>query len=342
MSNNEPPANGRIDQALNFQKYKSSDTTDLNTPYDYESIMHYSPFSFSKNKSLPTITTNILKFDGIIGQRQDFSSSDIKRLNQMYNCTRSLTLLDQCNFESADICGLVQERRDDADWVHKKSNSEDHDHSLRGKCEGGGYFMFFNTSVGKAGKTAILKSRILHPRRMQQCLQFFFKMTGSPKDKLVIWAQKDDGSGTVRTLVKLQTLRGKSGGSKTSSGGILIDDITLTETLCPNAVWHVDNISQLLDTAALNYTLKSPRFYSPEGYAYHLILSPRVLVDEESEKYMGIFFHLTSGEHDGALEWPAINRQATITVLDQDADVMKRMSIEKSFTTLETHVVKGT
>uniref|UniRef100_A0ACB8GF68 Uncharacterized protein n=1 Tax=Sphaerodactylus townsendi TaxID=933632 RepID=A0ACB8GF68_9SAUR len=274
-----------LGKTINYQKYTvraRSHGTDLNTPYDYESIMHYGRISFSKNKSLPTITANVHKFDGIMGQRLDFSSSDIKRINQMYNCS-------------------------------------------------GGYFMFFNTRFGKAGKTAILKSRILRPRRMQQCLQFFFKMTGSPKDKLVIWAQKDDGSGTVRSLVKLQTLQGKSGGSKTSSGGILIDDITLTETLCPNAVWHVDNISQLLDTAALNYTLKSPRFYSPEGYAYRLTLSPRVLVGKKSKKYIEISFHLTSGEHDGALEWPAINRQATITVLDQDTDVMKRMSIEKSF-----------
>nr|XP_056712819.1 meprin A subunit alpha-like [Euleptes europaea] len=354
------------DQKFNFEKYSYDLLNDLNTPYDYESIMHYGPFSFSKNASLPTITANILEFNGIIGQRLDFSSTDLKRLNRMYNCTSPLTLLDQCDFESADICGLVQDTIENTNWVHEKSNFKDHNHSFNGKCKDGGYFMFLNTSFGKAGGIAVLKSRILHPRRTQQCLQFFFKMTGSPEDKLVIWVMKDDGSGTVRSPFKVQTLQGESdknwkiahvplkvqekfrylfqgrnGVSNHSSGGILIDDITLSETRCPNAVWHVDNVSHLLGTAALGYSMTSPRFYSPEGYGYCVSLIPRALGGSDSENYIGISLHLTSGENDGVLEWPALNRQATITVLDQDADVKKRLSIERSFTTDETQVMKG-
>ncbi|XP_015271066.1 PREDICTED: meprin A subunit alpha-like [Gekko japonicus] len=352
------------DQAFNFQKYSNDHLTDFNTPYDYESIMHYGPFSFSKNKSLPTVTANIHEFNGVIGQRLDFSSTDLQRLNQMHNCTRPLTLLDQCDFESADICGLVQDLRDEVDWTREKSNFENRDHTLGGKCNDSGYFMFFNTSYGEAGETAILKSRILTPRRMQQCLQFFFKTTGSPDDKLVIWVMKDDSSGTIRKLVKLQTFQGESdqnwkiahvpirvrerfrylfqgqkGRTDLSSGGILIDDVTLSETRCPNAVWHINNFTHLLNTAAPGDTMLSPRFYSPEGYAYGLTL--RVLGGSGSETYTGISFHLTSGENDGVLEWPALNRQATITILDQHADVRKRLSIERSFTTEGTRVPKG-
>lgn len=66
--------------------------TDLNTPYDYESIMHYRPLSFNKNESIPTITTIIPYFNDIIGQRQDFSAVDITRLNRMYDCGESLFL----------------------------------------------------------------------------------------------------------------------------------------------------------------------------------------------------------------------------------------------------------
>lgn len=70
----------------NFNKYEDDFITDLNTPYDYESIMHYRPLSFNKNESIPTITTTIPYFNEIIGQRLDFSAVDITRLNRMYDC----------------------------------------------------------------------------------------------------------------------------------------------------------------------------------------------------------------------------------------------------------------
>lgn len=33
-------------------------------------------------------------------------------------------------------------------------------------------------------------------------------MTGSPKDKLVIWVKMDDGTGTVRKMKKIHTFYG--------------------------------------------------------------------------------------------------------------------------------------
>lgn len=48
--------------------------------------MHYRPFSFNKNESIPTITTKIPEFYNIIGQYLDFSELDTLRLNRMYNC----------------------------------------------------------------------------------------------------------------------------------------------------------------------------------------------------------------------------------------------------------------
>jgi meprin A len=71
----------------NFDTYDDSFITDLNTPYDYESLMHYAPFSFNKNQSSPTITAKIPEFGSIIGQRLDFSAIDLERLNRMYNCS---------------------------------------------------------------------------------------------------------------------------------------------------------------------------------------------------------------------------------------------------------------
>lgn len=78
------------DYEHNFNIYDDNYITDLNTPYDYESVMHYDPFSFNKNESIPTITTKIPEFNGIIGQRLDFSTIDLERLNRMYNCSEYL------------------------------------------------------------------------------------------------------------------------------------------------------------------------------------------------------------------------------------------------------------
>lgn len=74
-----------------------------------------------------------------------------------------------------------------------------------------GYFMYFNTNSGQEGEVAILESRILYPKRTQQCLQFFYRTTGSPSDKLIIWLKEDDGTGNVRKMRKIQTFQGNSG-----------------------------------------------------------------------------------------------------------------------------------
>ncbi|GAB0185398.1 meprin A subunit alpha [Grus japonensis] len=347
------------DKEHNFLKYDDSFITDLNTPYDYESLMHYAPFSFNKNESIPTITAKIPEFDNIIGQRLDFSAIDLERLNRMYNCTSTHTFLDQCSFEFENICGMIQGTRDDLDWVHQKSGATgQEDHTLSGRCRDAGYFMYFNTSSGEADDVAVLESRILYPKRTQQCLQFFYKITGSLSDKLIIWLKEDDGTGNVRKMRKIQTFQadndynwkiahvtlnaqkkfrylfqGLKGNLSSSSGGIAIDDVTLTETPCPTAVWVIRSFSQILETASSD-VIQSPRFYSPEGYGFGISLSPHSTISG----YSRIAFHLCSGENDGVLEWPALNRQATLTVLDQDPDVLKRMSSSKSFTTSKDHV----
>ncbi|XP_059837814.1 meprin A subunit alpha-like [Hypanus sabinus] len=330
----------------NFVVYGDDYITDQNTPYDYESVMHYEPFSFNKNDSVPTITAKIPAFNDIIGQRLDFSALDLLRLNRMYNCTSTLTLLDQCAFEVNNICGMIQGEREVADWVHVKSSPGNEDHTTSGKCRDAGYYMYFDTKNGNTGQSAILESRILYPRRHEQCLQFFYKMTGSPMDKLVIWMKMDDGTGNVRKLVKIHTLQvdgshswniahvtipatakfryvfqGVIGNSSDSSGGIFLDDVTLTETKCPHGVWHLRNFTEMLQN---NYSkdILSPCFCSPEGYRYGLNLKPH----SRYENYTGIFFHLCSGENDDMLEWPAGNRQAIISVMDQHPDVKLRMS----------------
>lgn len=347
----------------NFNTYDDNYITDLNTPYDYESVMHYAPLSFNANENVPTITAKIPEFDSVIGQRLDFSEIDLERLNRMYNCTTTHTFLDHCDFEKANICGMIQGTRDDADWVHENSAlPEQADHTFGGQCTDSGYFMYFNTSVGTIEEAALLESRILYPKRNQQCLQFFYKMTGSPSDRLVVWIRRDDSTGTVRKLVKMATFQGDSdhnwkighvtlqedkkfrylfqgtrGDPQNSLGGIFLDDITLTETPCPSGVWTIRNFSQLLEETVLGDRIQSPRFYNSEGYAFGVSLFPHGRSTSTRTGYVGLTFHLCSGENDAILEWPVENRQAIMTMLDQEPDVMNRMSSSMVLTTSSLH-----
>ncbi|XP_076026986.1 meprin A subunit alpha [Genypterus blacodes] len=340
----------------NFKKYEDDFITDLNTPYDYESIMHYRPKSFNKNESVPTITATIPYFNEIIGQRQDFSAVDITRLNRMYDCANTHTLLDQCSFELINICGMIQNEEDHADWIQTLSSPGDIDHTLAGRCRDTGYFMKFDTSKGLTGSSALLESRILYPKRGEQCLQFFYKMTGAPGDKLVIWIRTDDGTGNVRSVRKIHSITGDGDdawqialvtlkvtekfryffqgikGSIDSSGAVLIDDITLTDTVCPSAVWQINNFTKVLASTPAGIAVRSKCFYNTEGYSFGVSVYPNGQRPDYSD-YVAMTFHLCSGENDGVLEWPAANRQVTIAAMDQDPDVKQRMSSTRSFTT---------
>lgn len=50
-------------------------------------MMHYSKGAFS-NGSEPTIVTKIPAFSDVIGQRMEFSDSDLLKLNRLYNCSK--------------------------------------------------------------------------------------------------------------------------------------------------------------------------------------------------------------------------------------------------------------
>jgi len=67
----------------NFNMYSVSEVDYLGQTYDYGSIMHYGPNSFSMNGQ-PTITP--LQAGVTIGQRAALSPIDIRELQLMYNC----------------------------------------------------------------------------------------------------------------------------------------------------------------------------------------------------------------------------------------------------------------
>ena len=59
------------------------------------------------------------------------------KVTKMSFAATTHTLLDHCAFEKANICGMIQGTRDDADWVHEDGTQLGQaDHTLAGQCTG--------------------------------------------------------------------------------------------------------------------------------------------------------------------------------------------------------------
>nr|XP_022905936.1 zinc metalloproteinase nas-15-like [Onthophagus taurus] len=67
----------------NFEKLKNGTSSDFQVPYDYDSVMHYSKYAFSKNQQA---TIDPKEKGAEIGQRKGFSEGDLKKVNSMYGC----------------------------------------------------------------------------------------------------------------------------------------------------------------------------------------------------------------------------------------------------------------
>nr|XP_023990644.1 meprin A subunit beta-like [Salvelinus alpinus] len=60
--------------------------------------------------------------------------------------------------------------------------------------------------------------------------------------------------------------------------------------------------------------INTPRYYSPEGYAYQIAFYLR-------EMLFGVYVRLVSGKYDDQLQWPCHHRQVTIQLLDQNLHI---------------------
>ncbi|XP_066580313.1 meprin A subunit beta [Amia ocellicauda] len=335
-------------QEENFEKHNESDA--LNVSYDYTSVMHYDKTAFS-NGSLPTMIAKDQKFTNIMGQHLDLSEQDILKLNKLYRSNSSLTFLDQCSFEPDRICDIIQGAGDNADWqlVTQAPGEPLSDHTYLGS-NFSGHFMHFSTATGSAGDKAYLESKTFHPKRSFQCLQFFSYHSGSADDQLNVWIREYDMTHPNGSLRLMGSITGSPGdcwqlhhihlnatkpfrvifegrkGTGSSSGGLSIDDVNLSETQCPAHTWHIRNFTQLLETTKPKYIF-SPRFQSSEGYTFQISVSVN---GTSFPGFMTVFFHLTSGENDDRLQWPCAWRQGTMVLMDQNPDIRKQMSNQRS------------
>ncbi|RMC00306.1 hypothetical protein DUI87_22913 [Hirundo rustica rustica] len=74
-----------------FKKFENSNN--LGLPYDYSSVMHYGPYTFTNTTGKATIVP-IPDGSVHIGQRQGMSNLDVAKINKLYNCSRCSTILD--------------------------------------------------------------------------------------------------------------------------------------------------------------------------------------------------------------------------------------------------------
>ncbi|XP_041421584.1 meprin A subunit beta [Xenopus laevis] len=342
----------------NFNAYDDTRSDSLNVPYDYSSVMHYSKTAFQSGTE-PTIVTKIAAFSDVIGQRMDFSDYDLEKLNQLYNCSSSITFMDTCTFEYNNICGMIQGTGDNGDWNHilHSADGPSNDHTHLGNCKDSGYYMHFSTSTGNAGETALLESRLFYPNRGFQCLEFFYYYNGNENDALNIWIREYTEASPNGTLTFITSIKGNPAeywqlhhvslnvknkfrvvfegvkGNGPSNGGFAIDDINLSEALCPHYIWHIRNFTQSIQA---NGKMFSPPLYSKDGYAYQVQVLHNGPADKPYD--LGIYFHLISGANDDTLQWPCSLRQAKMELMDQNPDIRKRMSNLRSITTDPTQV----
>lgn len=122
-------------------------------------------------------------------------------------------------------------------------------------------------------------------------------------------------------------------GAGSSSGGFSLDDVNLSETTCPEHVWRIKNFKSIMENTPRDIAIYSPRFQSKYGYTFQMGLYPNGT--ETYPEDMGAFAHLTSGDDvtDSKLTWPCPWMQITMMLMDQNADIRKRMSNQRSVTT---------
>ncbi|XP_073333245.1 meprin A subunit beta isoform X1 [Pagrus major] len=340
----------------NFRTYDDKTSSALGVPYDYGSVMHYSKTSFNIGTE-PSIVTKIPQFMDVIGQRMGFSESDLTKLNLLYNCTKSSTFVESCNFEEENICGMIQGIQGNKQWeqLSSVSGGPQTDFSNMGQCKGKGFFMHFSTASAAPGDHAVLESRWLYPKPGAQCLQFFLHNSGAADDVLNIWVREYDVANPDGKMTLVKTISGGVVGSwelhnvnldvtkkarvifegvrgkSPSTGGLSLDDVNLSSMKCPQHVWHIRNITGLMATTPVGRKTYSPRFLSPAGYSFQVGVYLNGRTDRPG--YVAAYFHLTSGPNDHKLKWPCPWQMATMALMDQKSDIRQQMNMHRMVTT---------
>lgn len=75
---------------VNFEKMPASEISSYGVKYNVASVLHYSPYAFSKNSKK---TIDVLKdspLNSKMGQRDELTDDDVKKVNAMYCLKKQL------------------------------------------------------------------------------------------------------------------------------------------------------------------------------------------------------------------------------------------------------------
>jgi hypothetical protein len=71
-----------------FSKYSFEAIDQLGLPFDYPSIVHYTPYFYSRNTEIGSRPIAALRTGGVkMGKRQGFGEGHIQKINRYYGCT---------------------------------------------------------------------------------------------------------------------------------------------------------------------------------------------------------------------------------------------------------------
>ncbi|XP_055084049.1 meprin A subunit beta-like [Periophthalmus magnuspinnatus] len=338
----------------NFRKVLADVSTTRGTSYDYWSVMHYSNDAFSNGNGL-TITTIDPAYQDIIGQRYEVSATDIKELNLLYKCNSTIAFLMHCSFSDGTMCEMIKRSTASNGWeiVSQAAGQPSFDHtSLNSTMHsvGPSYFMHVSTATGQEGDSAWLETKAVTPKGEchVQCLQFYYFHSGSVSDQLNIWfrefqdehdvtgqrhlAAQITGQLTSHWQLHHVSLNATKSfqvefevrkGAGSSTGGISIDDINLSELECPHVTLQINDFDQISGKTRVYYT---PSQHSKEGYVYRF---GALVFDTGSE---AVFVQMLSGNFDNQLEWPVPRRQVILQFVDQHPNIQLQMSKQVIFT----------
>ncbi|CAB1450153.1 unnamed protein product [Pleuronectes platessa] len=351
----------------NFLKHSANHTTTFGTMYDYASVMHYGKDDFS-NGNGSTIIANQPEYQDVIGQRLEMSSNDVRKLQQLYNCTSAVTFLMSCSFEDERVCDGTVCAAGNTSWerVHStiagpfsdhtslsahgdNQTKSSHENGTTTSERGGGSFMHCSTSYGKEGDGAKMQSRRMNPRRPLQCLQFFYFHSGSDRDQLNIWIREYD-----RVAEESTYLMGQITGPPTSHWQLHHIPLNATRPFRvefevrkgagnSSGGFSVDDVN-LFEAECPHHVWHIPNFdhFLSDSSIGTSLLSPHFLTRQgyglqlllyRYPDHFGVFFRLVSTDHDERLQWPCAGKQMTASLLDQSPQVQQRMSKQISITT---------
>ena len=179
-----------------FQKLSGATTDYFGQTFDYSSLLLYTPYQYSADPSKPVMTAK--QANQVMGQSVSLSSGDVTLLQHTYKCqidsSNRVNILTNsvvsCHFHTG-FCNLVQDQRDNFDWVLSKGPRQNSGTGPNADYSSGSGNFALARSSGHANQIATLTTPTLTAG--EYCLRVNLYMYGSAMGRLDIIATHSTG-----------------------------------------------------------------------------------------------------------------------------------------------------